>query len=346
MHIRQINMINKVCLGMAVLVVVISGLGLYVWRQTPSPISTSPVEKIIFGTGATGIFSALVWIAEQEGYFQREGLDVDIRGLSSGHVAFQTMLAEGNLDIVGVAQTPVVFHSFKRSDYAIIATMADSDNNHKLLARRDRGIYTPADLKGKAVGVTKGASGQFFLDVFLPVHGINPAEVEIRDFAVEALAPALVEGHVDAIATWEPHIFHAQRLLGANAFLLDTHNMVRTKFYFVAARHFITQHPGALQRFLHAMLRAEVFIQEHSKVAMDIASQRAKVERDLATVIWDDLTFRLVLDQSIIDLLETEARWVITNKFTEKTTVPNYLSFIFVDGLKAVKPWAVTIVSK
>src|SRR6266853_1729114 len=62
MHTRQINMINKVCLGMAVLAVVISGLGLYVWRQTPFPPSTSPVEKIIFGTGATGIFPALVWI--------------------------------------------------------------------------------------------------------------------------------------------------------------------------------------------------------------------------------------------------------------------------------------------
>ena len=94
------------------------------------------------------------------------------------------------------------------------------------------------------------------------------------------------------------------------------------------------------------MRRAEVFIQEHNKVAIDIASRRTKTEGELATVIWDDLTFRLVLDQSIIDVLETEARWVIKNQFTEKTTVPNYLPFIFVDGLKAVKPRAVTIVGK
>ena len=70
------------------------------------------------------------------------------------------------------------------------------------------------------------------------------------------------------------------------------------------------------------------------------------MDRELAKVIWGDLTFRLVLDQSIIDVLETEARWIIHNKFTEKTTIPNYLPFIFVDGLKAVKPAAVTIVGK
>jgi len=337
---------QKICIGIVMMAIVIFTISLYALRQAPSPPSTGPVEKITFGTVATGLFPALVWVAEQEGYFQHAGLDVDIRGLSSAHIALKTMLEEGNLDIVGVAQTPVVFHSFARSDYAIIATMADSDNNHKLLARKDRGIHTPADLKGKAVGVTKGTSGQFFLDMFLLTHGINPAEVETMDLAVGALTPAFVEGHVDAIATWEPHIFQAQRLLGANAFLFDTRNTVRTKFYLVATKHFITQHPGALQKFLHAMQRAEVFMQEHNTVAMDIASRRTKTELELATIIWDDLTFRLVLDQSIIDVLETEARWVINKQFTEKTSVPNYLPFIFVDGLKAVKPRAVTIVGK
>jgi NitT/TauT family transport system substrate-binding protein len=336
----------KSVIGMAVLTVVLVGLGWYVLRQASSPTSTTPDETIAFGTVANGLFPALVWIAEQEGYFQHAGLDVNIRGLSSAHIALKTMLEEGTLDIVGVAQTPVVFHSFVRSDYAIIATMADSENNHKLLARKDRGIHTPADLRGKVVGVTKGTSGQFFLDMFLLTHGINSAEVETMDLAVGALTPAFVEGRVDAMATWEPHIFHAQRLLGANAFLFDTHNTVRTKFYLVATKYFITQRPEALQRFLHAMRRAEVFIQEHNKAAMDIASRRTKTEGELAAVIWDDLTFRLVLDQSIVDVLETEARWVIKNQFTAKTTVPNYLPFIFVDGLKAVKPRAVTIVGK
>ena len=171
-------------IGVAVLTVILVGLSMYAWPQQPSPTLTSPVEKIAFGTVASSLFPALVWAAAQEGYFQHVGLDVDIRGLSSAHLALKTMLEEGTLDIVGVAQTPVVFHSFARSDYAIIATMADSDNNHKLLARKDRGIYTPGDLKGKAIGVTKGASGQFFLDVFLLSHGLNPAEVETIDLAL------------------------------------------------------------------------------------------------------------------------------------------------------------------
>ena len=171
-------------------------------------------------------------------------------------------------------------------------------------------------------------------------------DVEAIDLAAGALTPAIVEGRVDAIASWEPHIFDAQRLLSTNTFLLDTRNIVRTKFYLVAAKHFIAQHPGGVQRFLHAMERAEVFIQEDNKAALDIASRRTKIERELATVIWSDLTFRLILDQSILDVLESEAKWVSKKHFTAKTTVPNYLPFIFVDGLKAVKPRAVTIAGK
>ena len=337
---------KKIGIGIGLIAAVICAISLAVWRQKPSPTSASPVEKITFGTVATGVFPALVWVAEHEGYFQHAGLDVDIRGLRSANLALKTMLEEGTLDIVGVAQTPVVFHSFVRSDYTIIATMADADNNHKLLARAGKGLRTPADLKGKSVGVTKGTSGHFFLNVFLLSHGIDPAEVKTTHLAAEGLTPALVEGRVDAIATWEPHIFHAQRLLGADALLFDTHNMVRTKFYLVATKNFITQHPEALTRFLHAIRKAEVFIQEHNKVAMDIAAKRAQIEPELATALWADLTFRLVLDQSIIDVLEAEARWIIQNKFTEVTTAPNYLHFIFADGLKAVKPDAVTIMGK
>jgi NitT/TauT family transport system substrate-binding protein len=337
---------TKICTGSAVMTIVLCTISWYAWRQAPSPPPTGMVETIVFGTTASGLFAAPLWVAERQGYFQQEGLDVDIRVLSDAKVAFDTMVQDGSLDMVSVAQTPVVWHSFVRNDYAIIAAMADSDNNCKLLARKDRGIHTPHDLTGKAIGVTGGTSGQFFLDMFLLSHGLNPAAVETIDLAAGALPQALVEGRVDAMATWEPHIFHAQRLLGANAFEFETHNVVRTKFYVVALRQFIARHPGALQKFLKALKRAETFIHEHNTAALEMAAQRIKMDRDLATVVWNDLTFRLGLDQSTIDVLETEARWVINHQFTAQTPVPNYLSFLFVDGLKAVKPGIVIIVSQ
>ena len=73
-------------IGMAVLTVVLVGLSCYALRQAPSPISPGPGATITFGTVTSSLFPALVWVAEQEGYFQHAGLDIEIRGLSSAHI--------------------------------------------------------------------------------------------------------------------------------------------------------------------------------------------------------------------------------------------------------------------
>ncbi|MBI2865080.1 MAG: ABC transporter substrate-binding protein [Chloroflexi bacterium] len=103
-----------------------------------------PLGRIRFGV-ETSILSAPVWIAESRGMFREQGLDVEIREFDSGRTAFRTMLTEGGLDMVTVAQIPVMLSSFTRSDYAIIAAMTFTDNDIKVVCRQDRGIRNPSD---------------------------------------------------------------------------------------------------------------------------------------------------------------------------------------------------------
>jgi NitT/TauT family transport system substrate-binding protein len=42
--------------------------------------------------------------------------------------------------------------------------------------------------------------------------------------------------------------------------------------------------------------------------------------------------------------MEDEARWMIKNKLTTEKQVPDFLSYIYEDGLKAIKPEAVKII--
>jgi hypothetical protein len=42
--------------------------------------------------------------------------------------------------------------------------------------------------------------------------------------------------------------------------------------------------------------------------------------------------------------MEDEARWMIKSGLTTEKQVPDFLNFIYVDGLKAVKPEAANIV--
>jgi hypothetical protein len=42
--------------------------------------------------------------------------------------------------------------------------------------------------------------------------------------------------------------------------------------------------------------------------------------------------------------MEDEARWMMGNDLTAEKSVPNFKEYIYLDGLKAVKPDAVDIV--
>ena len=126
-------------------------------REQPKKHTGEIKRGIILGC-ETSLVTSPVWIAENKGYFQEEGLNVKIKEFGSGRTALRTMLNEGKLDMVTVAQTPVMFNSFNRNDYAIIAAMVYSDDDVKILARQDKGIRSPSDLRGKKMGVTKGST--------------------------------------------------------------------------------------------------------------------------------------------------------------------------------------------
>ncbi len=305
---------------------------------------TGPFEKINLGVELS-LLPAMVWVAERNGYFQEEGLNVNIKGFDSGRSAMRAMLDDGaELDMVTVAQTPFIFNSFKRDDYAMISMMVFSNNDVKVVGRNDRGIEAPSDLRGKKIGVTKGSTGHYFISLFLTTHGLTLSDIELADFKATELPEALADGQVDAISTWEPNVYKAKKLLGEKAREFLEPDIFREDFYFVVKKDFAGGHPGALKRFLKAMEKAEAFIGGSREEAMTIVSERLAIDRELVASIWSDYSYRLLLDQSILLALEDEARWAMKSGFTDKKEVPNYLNFIYQDALKEVKPGAVTII--
>lgn len=305
-----------------------------------------PLKRLILGV-ETSFLTSAVWIAENKGYFQEQGIDLNIKEFDSGKAALAAMLGGENLDMVTVAQTPVMFNSFTSKDFVIIATMVTSENDVKLLARKDKGIKNPSDLKGKKVGVTYGSTGHFYLGLFLTYIGIEISDIELIDIAASELSQALADGRIDVISTWEPHILSARKLLGNNAVsLLPSGGMriFREDFYFVLDRDFAEHNPKVLKRFLKAIEKGNNLIKENKDEAITIVSQRLKIERGLVASVWDNFEFQLMIDQSILMILEDEARWAIKSNLTDKKEIPNYLDYIYVDALEAVKPEAVTII--
>ena len=347
-------MSKKLSLIIVILVIIALVVEGYVLLQTylnPAKKYSGPMEKITVGVEKS-LLPSLVWIAENKGYFAENGVEVTIKEFDSGRAALTAMLNEGGLDMVTVAQTPVMFNSFSAQggsasggnpDFAIVSAMVSSYNDVFVLARHDRGISKPGDLRGKKIGLTKGSTGQYFLGLFLSKNNILPSEVEEVDIPAGQLVGSITAGSVDAISVWQPHIFNAQKALGDKSIIFPSRKIFREDFYFVTNKNFLQNHSEVITRFLQALTQAETFIKEDKDEAVSIVSKRLGLDSAFVVSVWDDYQFGLFLDSTIIQTLENEAAWAIQNKLTDKTVVPNYGDYISVDALTKAGPEKVLI---
>jgi NitT/TauT family transport system substrate-binding protein len=305
--------------------------------------STGPKEKVTIGVAAGGQYSLPFIIAREKGFFQEEGLEATIRVYPSGKMALEAMFA-GEVDSATVSETPIVLNSFMRDDFAVFATVAYSYDNNKVIGRRDRGVSKPADLKGKTIGFTAGTSSHFFVQVYLTEHGIEPSAVKMVDFAPTDLPGALKEGKVDAIAIFEPYASMAMKVLPDKAVRLPRSDLYKQTSNLAVMRSYAKGHSELLKKVLKAVDRAITFIKQNRNESIAVMTKSLKPGEDLLVSLQDDPMFELSLEHSLLTTLEDEARWAIANKFTDKTKVPNYLGYFYLDAMKAVKPEAVSII--
>ena len=316
-----------------------------VWFLLPAttePRRSDSLERVTVGAEAS-MLTAAIWVAESRGYFDKEGLDVRIKKFDSGRLSLLAMLKGEGIDISTVAPTPIVFNSFERDDFAIIATFVYSYDDIKVIARKDKGVVTAADLIGKKVGTPARTTGQFFLNAFLTDQGIPMKEVKAIDISPSDLPRALENNEVDAIVIWEPHGYNAQKLLGDKATRLPNRDIYNETFNFVVMKDYAATHPEALIKFLRATDAATTFIIENKEEARELVAENLQLDREVTNAIWDDFVFEISLDQTLIRTLEEEAMWAIRSNLVDSPKIPNYLDYIHLRSLKAVKPQAVKI---
>lgn len=327
-------------------VVVILGMVAAAWiysSLTTPRQPAGPAEQLTIAVNPSYLGSALVLIAASNGYFNAEGLDVAIQPHATGRAALDAVSAV-QADLATAAETPFMFAVMKGQPVSIVATISAAAKDHGVIARKDRGIATLADLKGKRVGVTLGTSGHFLLDFLLPGHGTQSREVQIADLKPQEIVDGLLSGRVDAAVTWNPHLDELQKALGENGLVFYGGRGFRVTFNVAARQDFIRQHPEAMKKLMRALLRAETFSAERPEDARTVVARATGTDRAEVSAAWPDYQFQVKLDQELLTLLEDQSRWAIKNRYVATTDIPNYLDFIYPDALAAVRPAAMTII--
>jgi NitT/TauT family transport system substrate-binding protein len=284
---------------------------------------TSPPEKITIAY-TTNLNPVLIHIALVKGFFKEEGLEAAPQPHAFGKLALQSVIDGKPITTLAVLQT--------------------SNRNEAIIARKDRGITKPSDLRGKKIGLTLGTTGHFFTDSFLQLHNIDEKQVKIIDLNPDEMAAALDTGKVDAVSTWNPNLIQLKKKLGSKGIMFFGESLYTENFCIVTGQEYAKKNPESIKKVLRALIKAETFVQQHPDEARRCVAEFIKLDKALIDESWDIFTFRVALDQALIVDFEDQTRWAIKQRLTKRRNMPNYLDFIYIDGLESVKPEAVRII--
>ncbi len=313
----------------------VSGNGPAVAGGTPAALTMAVTDSP---------YSAPVLVADALGFFAQEHVAVKLLHCDTGRMCLGRLL-DGQAQLATVSDTPVAIASFSRHDFDIVATISSSGHDHQLVARADRGIRVPADLKGKRIGVLPGTSSHFFAESFLLFHGVSPGDVSLVPLDPQDAAGPLVRGDVDAAALFDPANEQALRRLGAQGIGFPTPSFFQVDFNLVSVPAARGARDEDLARVLAALRRAVELIRSDPARARAIVARAGHQDPRVLAEAWHHFDFGVELEQPLLDALEAQARWAMRDRLVPAgVPMPDYLDFIRSAPLRRVDPAAVRLV--
>lgn len=302
-------------------------------------VYTGPIEQIKVGN--VGEYTIFNLIAEDKGYFQENGLDASIQESTSGPASLAGLLA-GDVDVTIAADFVGVRNILNDADIRILAAV----NQHRvfqLAGRKDAGIHTPANLKGKRIGVTENSAGEYFMGDFLIKNGLALSDVTLVDLTPADMLTQLEAGIVDAIAVFEPHIYKLKQSTTHELIIWEIQGDQNVNALVYATTPFIEENPYLIERYLAALVAAEEYYKDNPGEVKEFVAEKLNYEKAYVDYSWPRFTHEISLSRKLLSNLESEARWSIENQLTTKTEIPNFFDYIYFDALEKLLPGKVLV---
>ena len=326
--------------SIVIVAIALAGFGAWYFTSSPKMYSGTP-EPITIGLTPYE-YSGLIYIAQDQGFFAVNGLNVTIRDYNTTLQAIDGLLND-EADMALTSEYAIVGKAFKKENISIIGSI-DKYQSVYLVGRKDKGIKNVTDLKGKKIGFTRGTIGEFYLGRFLTLHGVSMQDVTLVDMPPSEYVQALTNGSVDALIVVNTFIDQIQERLANNTVLWSAQSS-QNGYYVIACRNdWAVSHRDQINRLLKSLSQSEDYVISHPAEAKAIVQKRLNYDNSYIASIWPEHKFSLSLDQSLILAMEDEARWMRDSNLTTEKNVPDFLDYIYEADLKSIKPEAVNII--
>jgi NitT/TauT family transport system substrate-binding protein len=251
------------------------------------------LEKVRIAEVTRSIFYAPQYVAIEKGFFEEEGLDIELTTTWGGDKTMTTLLADGaDVALVG-SETSIYVDSQGSSDPVINFAQLTQTDGTFLVAREKIENFDWEQLKGSTfLGQRKGGMPQMVGEFVLKKQGIDPHEdldlIQNIDFA--NIPNAFASGTGDYVQLFEPtaSIFEKE---GKGYIIASFGEQSGHVPYttFMAKESYMEENNETIKKFTRAIYKAQKWVEEHdpAETAEVIQSYFEDTELDIIETVVD-----------------------------------------------------------
>ncbi len=232
---------------------------------------------------------AMLYIAQDRGLFEKEGLDVRVQQIQQSLQALPA-LSKGQIDMVASANYVTYFQAHEKGtlDIRIVAeSIRAAPKMMDVLVPKDSDIKSVADLTGRklAVNVLNNVQSLTFNEI-LAEQGA-PGKPVYRQIPFPQMGAALDKGQVDAVHAVEPYDSAIQDELGARVLVDGASAPVESipLSGYLTTQKYASENADALAAFQRALKAAVKIAEEDPEAVREVLPTYTKVTEKQADSI-------------------------------------------------------------
>jgi len=283
----KIKLVKRIIV-MAMIVVVLVGCG----KSNAKTASTNLNQAKSIRIGDQGTYFTAK-VAYVKGFFKEEfgeDFEITISTFANGPASTEALTANG-IDFAFFGDVPAVVGNANNNDIKVISSFWNAEEGYYLIARKDSGINTLADIKGKRIAFGAGTNSHKLILKFLKAVNLTESDVQMINLASNTNA-ALVKGDVDLITGSQPTL---DTVLGqVNGKVVATSKGYDSCIVVALGKsEFMEANPDITARYLKVLDKTNKWMAENVDEASQIVATFTNTEKADARKYYDTRTWEI-----------------------------------------------------
>jgi NitT/TauT family transport system substrate-binding protein len=236
------------------------------------------------------------WVALEKGFFEKEGVKVEVAGIFKAGPELMSAFAAGALDMGYVGVAPATTAVANKTVKVVVLAQVNTEGS-AIVVRKEGKIQNIPDLVGKSAAVPGHATVQdsLFRKALLKFR-TEPDQVKIMVLKPPEMIGALRTDQIDAFIAWEPYPAKAVTM-GVGRILAFSRDIWKDHPCCVLAADakFLEDHMEKAKGVVRGHVKAIEFIRQHREEAIKIGVKYTGMDEASIRLAMENVNYTPVL---------------------------------------------------